>query len=101
MLSKKEEVLILFHDPSAFKSEIYFSVAGKVDNANNVKISGTFIAKVFDGAYKDVPKFMKQMNQYLLKKGKTAIDYYIHYAYCPKCAEKYRNNYMIFFAKIN
>jgi len=100
-LSKKDEILILFNDPSAFKSVIYFSVTGKIENANNVSISGTFIAKVFNGDYKDVPKFIKQMNKYLKNKGKIAKDYYLHYAYCPTCVKKYGNNYVIIFAKVN
>lgn len=48
-----------------------------------------------------VPKFIKQMNGYLAAQGKKAKDYYIHYAYCPKCAKKYGDNYMILFAKIS
>ena len=99
-ITKKDEVLILFHDPSTFKSEIYLSVMGNVPNANNIKISGTFIGKVFAGDFSSVPKFIKQMEEYLLKNGKSAKDYYIHYAYCPKCAKKYGSNYMIIFAKI-
>jgi hypothetical protein len=98
--TNKEDTLILFRDPSAFKSEIYLSVAGPVPNANNVNISGTFIGKVFSGSFNAVPKFMKQMDEYLAGKGKKARDYYIHYAYCPICAKKYGNNYMIFFAQI-
>ncbi len=47
-----------------------------------------------------MPKFMKLMDEYLLEKGKKAQDYYIHYAYCPKCAEKFGHNYMIMFAKV-
>ena len=95
-----EEVLILFHDPSAFRSEIYFSVTGNVPEANNIKISGTFISKVFAGSYNAIPKFIKQMNEYLAKKGKTAKDYYVHYAYCPKCVKKYGSNCVILFAEI-
>ena len=95
-----KDVLMLFHDPSAFRSEIYLSVTGTVPNANNVNISGTFIAKTYAGAYRDVPKFIKEMNEYLKAEGKKAKDYYIHYAYCPKCAEKYGDNYMIIFAQI-
>jgi len=98
--SKKDEVLVLFRDPSAFKSEIYISVTGKVSDANNVSISGTFIGKVFAGGYNEIPGFIKQMNEYLAKKGKKSKDYYVHYAYCPKCAKKYGNNYMILFAKV-
>jgi hypothetical protein len=96
----KEDMLMLFHDPSAFKSEIYLSVTGPVSEANNVNISGNFIAKVFTGSYNAVPKFMKQMDEYLVSQGKKAKDYYIHYAYCPKCAKKYGDNFMIIFAQI-
>lgn len=95
-----EDVLMLFRDPSAFKSEIYLSVTNSVPNANNVTISGTFVARVFAGPYRAVPKFIKQMNEYLATEGKKAKDYYVHYAYCPKCAKKYGDNYMIIFAQI-
>ncbi|MFA5173446.1 MAG: hydrolase [Candidatus Paceibacterota bacterium] len=95
-----EDALLLFRDPSAFKSEIYLSVTGPVLNANNANISGTFIGKVFSGSYNAVPKFIKQMNEYLAAKGEKAKDYYVHYAFCPKCAKKYGNNYMIIFAQV-
>lgn len=98
--SKKDEVLVLFQDPSAFKSNIYLSVTGDVSEANNINISGTFIAKVYDGSYNAIPKFIKQMNEYLKTKGKTAKDYYVHYAYCPGCAKKYKHNHMILFAEV-
>jgi hypothetical protein len=99
-LSKKEDALILFYDPSAFKSEIYLSVSGDVPDAENVKFSGTFISKVFDGPYGAVPKFIKQMDEFLTKKNKKAKKYYIHYAYCPQCAKKFGHNYAILFAEI-
>lgn len=98
--ANNEDVLMLFRDPSAFKSEIYLSVTGPVPDAENVAISGTFIAKVFAGPYQAVPKFIKQMNAYLAAQGKKAKDYYIHYAYCPKCAKQYGDNYMIIFAQV-
>ncbi len=101
--SKKDEVLVLFQDPSAFKSNIYISVTENVSGANNCKITGTFIARVYDGPYGAVPKFIKEMNVYLEKEGKRIpknYEYYIHYAYCPKCEKKYGHNYMILFAKI-
>ncbi|PIR92785.1 hypothetical protein COT99_04365 [Candidatus Falkowbacteria bacterium CG10_big_fil_rev_8_21_14_0_10_43_10] len=98
--ANSEDVLLLFRDPSAFKSEIYLSVTGPVPDADNVNISGTFIGKVFAGPYNAVSKFVKQMDEYLSAKGKKAKDYYVHYAYCPKCAKKYGDNYMILFAQI-
>lgn len=96
----KEDTLILFRDPTPFKGEIYISVEKDVPSENNIEISGTFVSRVFDGGYNDIPKFVKEMDNYLAETEKKAKDYYIHYAYCPKCAEKYGSNYMILFAKI-
>ena len=99
--SNKEDILLLFADPSAFRSDIYLSVTDKVPNANNTDISGTFMSKVFDGAYKEVPKFLKQMDAYLNKQHKNAKNYYVHYAYCPKCAKAAGHNYMVLFAEVD
>ena len=97
---EKGDVLLLFADPHPFKSEIYLSVTGNVPNVNNVEISGNFMAKVFDGPYNAIPKFIKEMNNYLSGKGKKSQKYYVHYAYCPKCAKKYGHNHMILFAEV-
>jgi hypothetical protein len=103
--NKKEDTLVLFRDPSPFKSEIYISTEGNVPGAMNVKVSGTFAAKVFDGGYNEIPKFIKAMEPFLQKKYKieklSGADYYVHYAYCPSCQKKYGHNYMILFAKIH
>lgn len=92
-----KEWLVLFHDPHAFKSEIYMGVTKEVKDANNTAISGTFKAKVFDGPYNAIPKFIREMEAYL---GQKPEKIYVHYAYCPKCAKKYRHNHMILFAKV-
>jgi hypothetical protein len=94
------DTLVLFHDPSAFRSEIYYSVSKEVTGANNTNISGTFEAKVFDGPYNAIPKFFKEMEEHLAVKGQKPDDYYVHYAYCPNCAEKFGHNYMILFAEV-
>lgn len=94
------DALILFRDPTAFKSEIYYAVTKEVDGANNTAISGTFVARVFDGPYNAIPRFIKEMEQYLKESNKSAQDYYVHYAYCPKCAKKFGHNYMILFARV-
>lgn len=96
----KTDALILFRDPSAFRSEIYYAVTKNVEGATNDTISGSFAARVFDGPYSSVPGHIKDMNKYLAEKGQVAKDYYIHYAYCPKCAKKFGHNYMILFAKV-
>lgn len=96
----KEDTLVLFRDPSAFRSEIYISVEKDVPTENNVTISGNFASRTFDGGYNAIPKFIKVMDEYLAETGKKAKDYYIHYAYCPKCTQKFGHNYLILFAEV-
>lgn len=98
---QKEDALFLFRDPTAFRSELYLSTTGTVPHANNVAISGKFVSQVFDGNYNAIPKFMKQMDAWLATEGLKSKDYYVHYAYCPKCAKKFGANYMILFARID
>ncbi len=92
--------LLLMRDPSPFTSELFLSTTRNIPDANNVTISGTFFAKVFDGPYNAVPKWIKELDSVLAAKGKKAKDYYVHYAYCPKCSEKYGHNYAVVFAQI-
>ena len=95
-----EDILLLFFDPHAFKSEMYLSVTKKIPGADNTTISGNFISKVFDGPYNAIPKYIKEMNTYLDTQGKKAKNYYVHYAYCPKCAKEKGHNYMVMFAEV-
>lgn len=96
----KTDALILFRDPSSFKSELYYSVTKEVDGANNTTISGSFVAGVFDGPFSNVPKYIKEMEEFLKGREQKAKDYYVHYAYCPKCAKERGHNYMILFALV-
>jgi len=95
-----KDFLILAYDPSPWKSELFMTVTKNIPGSNIVKISGTFISKVFDGPYQDVPKWLAQMDKYLADKNQKSLKYYIHYAYCPKCAKKYGHNYGIVFAQV-
>ncbi len=95
-----QEWLVLFRDPTPFKSELYMSVTKPVDKENNTTITGKFETKVFDGPYNAIPKFIKEMEKYLAKKGLKPKDYYVHYAFCPNCAKKFNHNYMILFAEV-
>lgn len=95
----QEEVLLLFHDPSAFRSEILLSLTEPMEDPAFTTLSGTFRSRVFDGSYNLVPKFIKTMEGELAATGRVAKGFYIHYAYCPKCAQKFGRNRMILFAQ--
>ncbi|MEI7603813.1 MAG: hydrolase [bacterium] len=96
-----KDMVVLTYDPTLWKSENYFAVSKEVEGAENVKISGQFLTKVFDGPYSAVPKWMKEMDTYVQEKGNTVKKYYMYYTTCPKCAKKYGHNYVVCFAEIN
>jgi len=96
-----KDVLMLFYDPSPWKSELYINATKEVADAENVKLSGIFLTKVFDGPYNAVPKWIKEMGSYVANKGKKVEKYYFFYTTCPKCAKKYGHNYVVVFAKVS
>ena len=95
-----KDFLMLAAESSAWKGEIYINVTKEISDAENVKLSGTYITKVFDGPYNAVPKWIKEINQYVHQKGKTIRKYYFYYTTCPKCAKIYGHNYTVAFAEV-
>ncbi len=92
--------IMLSAELSPWKGEIYITTTKEIPDAENVKLSGTYLTKVFDGPYNDVPKWIKEMASYLAKKGKTVKKYYFYYTACPKCAKKFGHNYVVTFAEV-
>jgi len=95
-----EDFIMLAAESSPWKGELYINVTKEVPNAENVKLSGTYITKVFDGSYNAVPKWIKEMDKYVNQKGKTVKKYYFYYTTCPKCARIYGHNYVVAFAEV-
>lgn len=95
-----EDFLLLAYDPSPWKCEYYMAVTAEVPDAENAKISGTFLSKVFDGPYNNVPQWIKEMEEYVQAKGKKTKKYYFYYTTCPKCAKIYGHNYVVAFAEV-
>jgi len=95
-----KDFILMSYDPSPWKSELYMTVTKEVPGAENVKISGTFISKVFDGPYSAPPKWIKEFDKYLAGKGKKALKYYFYFTYCPRCSKKYGHNYCVVFAQV-
>ncbi len=94
------DFLMLSYDPSPWKSQLYVSTTKEVPNAENVTISGNFMCRVFDGPFSQVPKFLKQAQEYVVAQGKTAKKFYFYYTTCPKCAKAYGHNYIVVLAQV-
>ncbi len=96
----KDEHLMLSLDVSPWKTEHYLAVTKEVPGLENVKLSGTYLSKVFEGPYQDTPKWMKIMAEYVKSKKKQAKKIYMNYTMCPSCSKFYGKNYVVALAKV-
>jgi len=90
-----DQIIVLSIDPSAWCGEHYFSVTKEVPGQEMVRMTGDFITKVFEGPYKNVPKWEKEMQAFIESKGKQVKKIYFFYTTCPKCAKYYGENYVV------
>jgi hypothetical protein len=95
-----DEYLMLSTDTSAWHGEHYFSVTKEVPGADNVRLSGTFLAKVFEGPYRDAGKWVREMRDYVTSQGRQMRKLYFFYTTCPKCIKRYGKNYVVAFAEV-
>jgi hypothetical protein len=95
-----KDFLLMAHDASPWKSEFYMLVTRKVPHADNVKLSGTYFSKVFDGSFNKVPQYIREMDIYLTGQDKLAKKYYFYFTTYSKCARKYGHNYIVAIAEL-
>ncbi len=95
-----KDFLLLSRDISAWGSEQYINVSKEVPNAENIKISGTFMAKVYEGPYSNTKKWHYEMIKCVKSKGEEAKKIYFYYTTCQKCYKAYGKNYVVVLAQI-
>ncbi len=85
---------------SLWGADVYIAVSKAVPGAEMARISGTFLTKVFEGPYKNVRNWVKEMMRYVQSKGKGLRKLYFFYTTCPKCAKFYGKNYTVLLAQV-
>ena len=94
------EPLLLSDEKSLWGADVYIAVAKEVPGAEMARISGTFLTKVFEGPYKDVRKWVEEMEAYVKSKDREIKKMYFFYTTCPKCAKFYGKNYTVILAEV-
>lgn len=95
-----EETLVLSDENSLWGADMYIAVTKDVPNVQMVRLSGNFLAKVFEGPYRQFPVWIEEMNRYVISKGKQIGHLYFLYTTCPKCAKIYGKNYVVLFTRV-
>ena len=91
----ENDIIILSHDPSPWRGEHFFAVSKDVPGQEIVELSGNYLTRVFEGPFKDAPKWEKELQAYVESRGKRLKKTYFFYTTCPKCAKVYGKNYVV------
>jgi len=97
--AKSADCIVLSDENSPWGADVYISVTKEVPNAEMAKISGTYLAKVFEGPYGNIGRWTKEMQDHVKTKGKTVKRLIFYYTTCPKCAKTYNKNFVVMLAE--
>ncbi|MDY0053041.1 MAG: hypothetical protein RBR79_00095 [Bacteroidales bacterium] len=90
----QEEMISLSEHVSKWKMNIYIAIDKEVEGIENVKFTGKYYSKVYEGKFQDTGKWCKDYESHLEKKNLKVSKMYMWYTTCPKCAKKYGKNYV-------
>jgi hypothetical protein len=98
--AKSEDMIVLSDENSLWGADVYIDVTKDTKNAQMATLSGTFLAKVFEGPYRNMGTWIKEMQAYMVGKGQETEKLWFYYTTCPKCAKKYGKNYVVILAQV-
>ncbi len=95
-----DEMVILSDENSLWGTDVYIAISKDIPGAKTATLSGTFLSKVFEGPYRNMGNWIKEMKSLVKEKGKSFRKLYFFYTTCPKCAKKYGKNYVVILAQV-
>ncbi len=90
--------IVISDENSPWGTDVYISVSKEVPGAEMASIPGRFLAKVFEGPFKDIRKWVEAMTSWVESKGSSAKRMLFYYTTCPRCAKVYGKNYVVILA---
>lgn len=88
-------------EESMFSSSLMIPVKSEKADLPTEKLSGTYIARLFEGQYKEAGDWAKEMVNFVHGKQKEVNKLWFWYATCPKCAKKLGKVQTVIFAEVN
>jgi len=92
--------LMLSDENSLWGSDIYIAVSKNVPKSEMVRLSGTYLTKVFEGPFQSIGKWVKEMQKFVKSKKKVMKKLYFYYTSCPACAKYYGKNYVVLIVQV-
>ncbi len=98
---RTDNYIVLSRDLSPWKAEHLFAVSAMVTNEEQVKLTGDYLTKVFEGPYRKAKDWYAELQAVADDKGATEDEVYFFYTTCPKCAKAYGKNYVVGVVRID
>ncbi len=95
-----DEYIILSEDVTPWRADHFIAVSKPVPGLKSVELTGTFMARVFEGPYRDAPKWHEYLLNSLRSKNIKPHKVYFYYTTCPNCAKFYGKNYVVGLAQL-
>ncbi len=99
--AKMIDNLCLSDHSSKWNMDLYLAVDKEIEGLENIKLSGKFLSKVYDGEYQNTGTWTKDFEDYALKNNYKVKKQYMWYTTCPKCAKKYGKNYTVILGELD
>ena len=96
-----DDQIVLADENSLWGADVYVAITKAVPGARLATLSGTYLAKVFEGPYRNVRSWIAEMQAFVRGQGHTARKLLFYYTTCPKCAQKYGKNYVVILAQVS
>ncbi len=97
--AKIPDWLCLSDHTSKWNMDIYLAVDKDISGAQNVRLSGKYFSKVYEGDFKETGKWCEDFKKISTDKQMDIKKMYMWYTTCPKCAKEYGKNYVVIIAK--
>lgn len=97
---KVPDAMCLSNHTSAWNMDVFLAVDKKIPDAKNVKITGKFYCRVYEGDFRKTGEWITDFRKKTSEKQFSTGKMYMWYTTCPKCAKKYGKNYVVILSKI-
>lgn len=95
-----EPPVVLSDHTSRWNMDLYVEVSKEIPGAECVRLSGSFLSKVFEGPFQNTGRWCQAMTEWVKAKGKESRRHLMYYTTCPKCAKHYGKNYVVILAEV-
>jgi hypothetical protein len=92
--------LCLADHTSPWNMDLYLAVDKEIPGTENVVLSGKYLSKVYEGAFKETGKWCADFKALAESRGLNVRKWFMWYTTCPKCAKVYGKNYVVIVAEI-